>query len=405
MGWSISGLLASGLVMGLLLLVQQDNPSPSYGAQCSGGSGEICGPTVASGVFKTSGPIVSIRETGRVITGLAISSTVGPCVLIKSGTDISIQGNQIGPCGIDSTNLPSQGVMVNGGHGVNVYDNYIHIDTSASACCDSHDGIEYDGVGGGTIQGNIICYGESNIELQGPASRDITIRGNFLCNPQGPFPRGQNIQVWPKAGVSNNLTVTDNYAFSCIREPGGGIPCPANPIYPLAEVQEDSINIGHSDGVLVTGNYVAGGHSASGCGILVDEAANNVRISGNTLSDTGQCGIGIASGTGHKVIGNDVLNTKPVTGAGNTAIYVWNQYPSWPCGPVEISSNIADEKRPDGNSGFWDGGGCKAVTGTGNLYGSSLSRAISSPPAIPPSPKNCVAVAPYSTNTSLPRCG
>ena len=58
--------------------------------------------------------------------------------------------------------------------------------------------------------------------------------------------------------------------------------------------------------------------------------------------NTGQCGIGIADGTNHVVDSNKILNTTPVGGGGNTAIYVWKVTVFRPaCGPVQVSNNIA----------------------------------------------------------------
>ncbi|MGH8651923.1 MAG: hypothetical protein ACREYE_06935 [Gammaproteobacteria bacterium] len=59
------------------------------------------------------------------------------------------------------------------------------------------------------IQGNVIAYGESNIEAFGVT--DLDIIGNFLLNPRGDFPRGQNVQAWYG---NSDVLVKGNYALA-----------------------------------------------------------------------------------------------------------------------------------------------------------------------------------------------
>ena len=191
----------------------------------------------------------------------------------------------------------------------------------------------------------MIAYGESNIEAPLGVS-DLSIDGNFLLNPRGPFPRGQNVQTWN----AHHILVRKNYTLSS-RDT-------RRYLYP--DDQEDSINFGLGESFKAEDNYVTGGESPSGCGIIADDGANRVEMVDNVLVDTGACGIGIASGTHQIADRNRVINRNPVKGGGNTAIYVWNQYPSVACGPVRFADNIATEVRKDGTqSGFWNGGGCR----------------------------------------------
>ena len=176
------------------------------------------------------------------------------------------------------------------------------------------------------------------------------------------------------------------------------------------EVEEDSINFGFGANFVAINNYVTGGHSPSGCGLIADEGANGVLFLGNRLLDTGQCGIGIASATNQFAYHNDILNRTPVNGGGNTALYVWNQY-SKACGPVAVTHNIATEMRKDGTqSGFWNGGGCEPVTLTDNTWDEAALKRLTpvitklAPPRIPPEPRNGVAKSPYSTQTGWPGC-
>ena len=354
---------------------------------------------------QTSGPLTINGQNGTVISHLHITSTTGNCVTITNSTNITIQNSEIGPCGTSGGSTTGNGISMSGSNGILIYDNYIHPETLSSSCCDHHDGIF--GTGGNqnvTIQGNVIAYGESNIEFNG-ANSTISVIGNFLLNPRGPYPRGQNFQCWGSSlsSACSSATVQSNYALSSTD----------TTLYAYPENQEDSINFGFTNGALVQGNFVTGGHSGSGCGLIADDTANNVQFKNNQLLNTGQCGIGIADGTNAVVDRNKIYNTNPVSGAGNTALYVWKQYTN-ACGPTTVSNNIADEIRSDGtHSGYWDGGGCSATT-SGNTFGSAADSLLTPvntiyvPPLIPPQPKNCIVTSPFTTNTpvssGLPLC-
>jgi hypothetical protein len=182
-------------------------------------------------------------------------------------------------------------------------------------------------------------------------------------------------------------------------------------IYKYPDDQQDSINFGLGSGFVAGNNYVTGGHSRSGCGLIADEGADNVRFSDNRLVDTGGCGIGVASGTKQVIVGNRIINRTPIGGAGNTALYVWNQYRRVACGPVEIGKNVATEIRKDGSqSGFWNGGGCQPVRLRDNRWNEAARRLLTPPdkklppPLIPPKPSHCVVESPYSSQTKWPAC-
>jgi hypothetical protein len=338
-----------------------------------------------------SGPIVITSQNGTIIQGLKITSTTGDCVKIVNSTNITIQNSEIGPC---SGGASANGINISSGSGISVYDSYIHPETLTGSCCDFHDGIFiHNAAKGVTIQGNVIAYGESNIEAQGVSG--ITVIGNFLLNPRGPFPRGQHFQCWNGCA---SATISNNYTLSSMNTSA----------YLYPENQEDGINFGYTNGAVVQGNYITGGHSPSGCGLMADDSANSIQFKSNKLLNSGQCGIGIADGTNQVVDSNRVYNTNPVSGAGNTAIYVWKQYAAG-CGPTTVSNNVADEIKPDGtHSGYWDGSGCSANQ-TNNTFGQAADSMLTPvtsifvPPAIPPQPKNCVVTSPYTTKAG-PSC-
>jgi hypothetical protein len=353
--------------------------------------------TTTTSTLTPSGPITLSGQNGTIVENLHITNPSGDCVVILNSTNITIRRSEIGPCG-------GNAVKISGGSGMAIYDSYIHPEKPlVTDCCDNHDGIFASNTSNLSIQGNVIAYGESNIEVNGAAT--VIVTGNFLLNPIDSNPslpadgqsRGQNFQAW---SGSSNVTVANNYALSSTDTSK----------YLFAENQEDSINFGLTNGIVVRGNYITGGHSPSGCGLISDDQANGAQFVNNILLDTGQCGIGIADGTSQVVDSNRVLNRTPVQGGGNTAIYVWKQY-AGARGPVTVSNNIATETNTSGvQSGFWNGGGCEPVTLTSNTFDGAAQTLLASPsqtmppPKIPPAPKDCVAVSPFTNNTSLPAC-
>ena len=336
-----------------------------------------------------SGPVVITNQTDASIVGLKITSDAGDCVVITGSSHVTIEGSEIGPCA-------GNGIKVQGGDDITIADNFIHPEHPATGCCDTGDGIYVSGTSNVSVQGNVIAYGEANIEMT--KVTHVRVVGNHLVNPQNAGSRGQNFQVW---GQSSDVSVIGNYALSSL-----------DAKYRYPEKQEDSINFGLTDGIVAQGNYVVGGHSASGCGIIADEAANGAKFLDNVLVDTGQCGIEIADGTNAKVDGNKIVNRNPVDGGGNTGLVVWKQYTE-ACGPVVMTNNVSSEQKPDmtTESGYWNGGGCEPVTLAGNVL-DAPARALLlpvdaklPPPAIPPTPRRCVAPAPWVNRTGFPPCG
>lgn len=336
-----------------------------------------------------SGPIVIDGQNDAGVVGVHVTSTTGDCIRINASTHVTIRGSEIGPCA-------GNGIVVTGNSSdVVVADSYVHPEHPTSGCCDTGDGVFVSGAASVTLQGNVIAWGEANVEAN--TVTGLTIVGNFLLNPQNGGSRGQNVQVW---GNATGVDVEDNYALSST-DPKWGAP----------EKQEDSINFGYTDGPIAKNNYITGGHSPSGCGLIADEAANGVQFVGNVLVDTGQCGIGISDGTNQLVDSNKVIDSTPVDGGGNTGIYVWQQYAE-ACGPVTLSNDVSSALKPDGvtESGYWNGGGCDPVTLTNDTW-DQAARALLTPvaqklppPLIPPKPMSCVAPAPFVTQTAWPRC-
>eukprot|EP01113_Clastostelium_recurvatum_P000791 TRINITY_DN10351_c0_g1_i1.p1 TRINITY_DN10351_c0_g1~~TRINITY_DN10351_c0_g1_i1.p1 ORF type:complete len:414 (-),score=44.04 TRINITY_DN10351_c0_g1_i1:9-1250(-) len=326
--------------------------------------------------------------SGCVMHKVLLTSSSKGCLSI-SGDTVTITQCEIGPC-------QGNAIAISGSNDVTIADSYIHPERKVAGCCDTGDGIFIQNGKNSLIQGNIIAYSETNVEMSG--STNITIKGNFLLNPLGPFPRGQQVQAWSK---SSSISVLDNYAISSTDTSK----------YKYPAVQEDAINFGVTDGVTATGNWIMGGESKSGCGLIADDAANSVYFANNTLYMTGQCGIGIASGTNQRIVNNRVLNSHLPAG-GNTAMYVWKQYNDAACGPTSVTGNILYGDKPDGTpSSYWNGGGCDPVTFSGNTLDAAAKDALSPimtkypPPVnIPPLPVDCTIRSPFSHAESGVNC-
>jgi hypothetical protein len=331
-----------------------------------------------------SGPITVDGENDVTIDGMHISSEDGDCLLIRNAQRVTVTNSEIGPC-------KGRGIVVFNSNDVHILDSYVHPEYRVPACCDKGISIFAYQSTNLLIQGNVIAYGQTNVELQGVS--DVKVIGNFLLNPLGPYPRGSQVQVWSHHRQrSHDITIESNYTLASTDER-----------YSHVDDQYDSINIGFTDRATVRNNYIAGGRSHSGCGVVVDNGAERTHVIDNTLVDTGQCGIGVGSGSDHVVEGNRIMNKgldRP--NVGNTALYVWKQY-GGACGPVRIANNIAVLKRPNGTlSSYWDGGGCAPVTLTGNVFDKAAMDDLSSrddmrrPPPIPPLQHTRRAATPYS---------
>lgn len=268
---------------------------------------------------------------------------------------------------------------------VKVVDNYIHPECTTGD--DTGNGVWVVTSARTLVQGNVIDQGGSNVVVMGSSA--TVVKGNYLRNPNGPFPRGTQVSVWEYGTIrSSDVRIEQNYLFSNNYS------------------QEDGVNIGFSDRTIVAANYVTGGRSPSGCGILAaDQDAQGTQVLNNKLLNTGQCGIGLGSGRNHAVQGNRVYNGAEsfVNGGGNTAIYVWNQYPEV-CGTIDVSSNIAVQVHPSRYlSGWWYGGGCDPTALANNVWNQQAITALTPvetqlpAPPVPPVPYAQRAVSPWSS--------
>jgi hypothetical protein len=353
------------------------------------------------------------NQTGTVVTGLTISTTTGPCIQIINSTNITIEQSQIGPCGTNASTAASQGIYVSGSS-ANIYDNYIHVENQAATCNDdSHDNIYITSSSNDVnIQGNVIAYGEANIRIS--SGSNVSAIGNFLLNPRVNLScsdpdnvGGDQFQSWGTSATqpNTNMTVSNNYTISAMT----GYLYPAN--------SSDQINFGNTSGIIAQNNWVSGAQYANACGITVDYGSNSAQIIGNTVNNTYNCGIALATGTNHTISSNKVL----ITGGGPNAsgITIVGSYNSpAPCGTITLSYNYSYAVQSSGwVQGYYTDGYCTAVTQTSNTLDVGCTipncKAYSAlytlpttnpPPLIPPQPYSCVATSPYSTQTSKALC-
>lgn len=345
-----------------------------------------------------SATLVINGQNGVLISGLTISTTTGDCIDVINSSHITIQNSQIGPCGTENSTSNSRGIYISGSSGISVYDNYIHVENLASGCCDTHDNILVAASNYITVEGNVIAYGETNVEVTSAApSSNISIVGNFLLNPRGPYPRGQNIQVYgaDPSHLHNNLIVQHNFTLST-----------ASTTYLYPANQEDSLSFGYSGpSITVSGNYLLGGTSNSGCGVTFDYGVAGGSITNNKAAQY-NCGVQVTAGTGVLIDSNKVFVARsgPHGAAIITATFNLN---TGGCSKVTLTNNVAYSVS---NGSWYNDRGCGTVSNSGNTLGTAAYNALypfattNPPPLIPPQPHACVAMSPYSTQTSYPAC-
>ena len=191
------------------------------------------------------------------------------------------------------------------------------------------------------IGGCVIAFGESNIENH--ASVNVTVEGNFLLNPLGPNPHGNQVQTWgddgpcmkSKGGGADSCNSRDtrirfNVALTCTLPVCDPHSFPYSPgtwrgsrivnrteayggkNYTVQSFEApqtwDAVSFGLTTNALSEGNLVMGGDSGSGCGMIADVEPHYINMTNNVLDHTGQAGIGIAGGDHITVIGNTAYN-------------------------------------------------------------------------------------------------
>jgi hypothetical protein len=160
---------------------------------------------------------------------------------------------------------------------------------------------------------------------------------------------------------------------------------------------EDMISIGKSNYALVEDNYLIGGDSASGCGLIVEGPASYTTFRNNVVIRTAQCGIGIYNSNHTLVESNRVLDTNLVSlglTSGNVGIYVWRKSDSTDyCYNNTVQRNIVSNRFPDGTyNDIYLSTRCTNTVKLDNITGSSARSLLTPeeeklpPPPVPPVP-------------------
>ena len=356
-------------------------------------------PTPSAGptpISMTTTLTLTSADNGQTFNNYRISTTSGPCIEADDVSDVTIENSDIGPCG-DGSNQGS-GIYFDGGSGNKVYDSYIHTQTPNTGF-EVQDGILASGSTDLTVQGNVICFNVGNVVLDN-ASSGANIYGNYLCNPTGPNNDWHNVIA---SSSSNNVTVNSNYMYACVLS-GPGLPCPSSPTYLASEGVEDHVDFYDSSGGIAENNFIVGGHLSEAAGITGDLGSSNIQIINNTTISTGPVGVEFA-GSSTTMSGNYAyLQLGPYDGNDDVACGM-EPWGGSTCQGT-FSNNYCDDTANNHN-GVYIASGC-SVQESGNVTGeaadSVLNTKVTSPFAIPPFPKNCVANSPYTTNTSMPGC-
>ncbi len=285
-----------------------------------------------------SPPIVIDGRSGVTIRGVRIQNPSGRCVQIRNASNIVVEDSEIGPCA-------GNGVEITNSHNVTVRDNYVHTERSGSSKMNTGLGVHIITSSQILVQGNRFENNETSVYGYTPG-HSIRVVGNYSLNPLGPYPRGQHVQLWScnKSGpLEQRCEVSSNYGRL---DPERGSKLGATHT-------EDMINIGKSNYALIEDNYLVGGDSASGCGIIVEGPSSFTTIRDNVVIRTAQCGIGVANADHTVVDSNRVLDTNLValglTTGGNIGIYVWRKSDSTNyCYNNTVQRNIVSNRFPDG---------------------------------------------------------
>lgn len=247
----------------------------------AGGSSNWAGGTVTAPFsgLTNSGPITA--TSNQVIQGRNISNPNGTCITIPAGvTNVTIRGNNIGPCGRISTDNGS-----GAGFGVHVQ-----------------------GGTGHTIQANWISNVAGAVLAQGPGLLKID-RNGFHNVRGGVGPSGgryiAGLQFNAHTGASGRSSVTCNLMDASTwtttpttQQPG----------------IEDGFSTNNSSNVTYAYNWIRGGVSAGyssatgSCMSIGDDSGNNNQARFNRCVRTPNNGIFTAGGSDHVVENNYVFN-------------------------------------------------------------------------------------------------
>jgi hypothetical protein len=314
---------------------------------------------------------------GQVISNLTLTSSAGPCIVVRGVSDVWIDRMHIGPCA-------GQGVLVSGAARIRITNSVIHTEHGGEGGVDTGDGVYIADSTDVLLQGNQFSNNESSVIATGSPRTKVV--GNYSLNPIGPYPRGQHFNL---ANSSDGSEITDNFGEQNPRFRG-----PAGD----RRYIEDAINIYQTSDVLIARNYLRDGDADTGCGIIAGDnnggsPGHAITIIDNTLIRTSNCGIGVAGGSGHVVRGNRILDSNFAGGRGNVGLYVWDYRDLGTCSGITVTDNIVSNLLSDGTYGdYWDAGNCRDVHAGNNTFGTAARALLTPegsrlpPPPIPPRP-------------------
>lgn len=200
------------------------------------------------------------------------------------------------------------------------------------------------------------------------SSQGIQVRSNQFKNMMGPYPLGQFVQFNHVSGSDNCFT--NNKCENLAGESDA----------------EDAINMNDSNGValspiMISGNWIRGGTSKSGGGIVLgDNGGSYQTAQNNIVVNTCGYGIGIADGNHMQIIGNQIYGAQ--TGISNVGICVQDFYGTG-CSLNTITNNIVNWTNSAGvPNGCWNAGNCGNVVGWDNNTWIAKINASILPPTI-----------------------
>ena len=255
---------------------------------------------------------------GVVIEGLTVANDAGGCVSIIHGADVALRDSTIGPCDGEAV--------------------YLSEVTRAE------------------VTGNSVADTATGVLIHLSAS--IVVDENTFESA------GRNYVQFDKVSGAGS-SISGNRGESDLGASGA----------------EDMISVFESNGtpespIRIVGNYLRnGGPSASGSGILLGDGGGSHQLADdNRLVNTGQVGIGVASGTEITVSNNQVYSE--ALPWSNVGIYVWNQYPT-ECSSVTVAGNQVNWTSATGRENHWfNGGGCSGLDAFENEWGAEIGAGI-----------------------------
>lgn len=286
-----------------------------------------------------SGPVVIDGQSDVIVTGLNITNGSGPGVLVSNSTNVIIDDSEIhstlteGVRIVNSTNVTTQNCYIHDtgdlgiygyqSNGFTAYRNRID-DTRTSILTDACDLVNVTYNKMHTIWGTYDAGGwNAFIQIAYATGGGNRINYNKTFTPLGTTDVGDKINLW-----------------ECHGDAG------------------DPMQVNYN-------SLINSGPRVSGTGFLLgDGGSTYMEGRGNRLVNAGAAGCGIAGGQNCSLIDNLIFGEQ--LDWSNVGLYVWDQYAS-SCSGHTVSGNRVNWTDSTGvKKGFWDGGNCGSIAGSGN---------------------------------------